>query len=95
MGLNLGLSDIIEIYKAFDLDIYKFGDHRFFDKYARKQKIINSQARQQLELIERFYSLENSLIKNLVGFGMSKINKNDFLKKNIVNHANQNLSLFN
>ena len=95
MGLNLGLSDIIEIYKAFDLDIYKFGDHRFFDKYARKQKIINSQARQQLELIERFYSLENSLIKNLVGFGMSKINKNDFLKKNIANHANQNLSLFN
>ncbi len=95
MGLNLGLSDVIEINKAFDSPIYEYGNNKFFDKYARNQKIINSHAKQQLELIERFYSIDNFFAKNLINFGMSVINKNDFFKKNITNHANQNLSFFN
>ena len=94
MGLNLGLSDIIEIIKAFEINTYKYGHYKFFDKYIRKQKIVNSQAIQQLELIEKFYAFENSFIGNLLIYGMSVINKSDFLKKNITNHANQNLSFF-
>ena len=94
MGLNLGLSDIIEIIKAFEINTYKYGHYKFFDKYIRKQKIVNSQAIQQLELIEKFYAFENSFIGNLLIYGMSVINKSNFLKKNITNHANQNLSFF-
>ena len=94
MGLNLGLSDIIEIIKAFEINTYKYGHYKFFDKYIRKQKIVNSQAIQQLELIEKFYAFENSFIGNLLIHGMSVINKSNFLKKNITNHANQNLSFF-
>ena len=94
MGLNLGLSDIIEIIKAFEINTYKYGHYKFFDKYIRKQKIVNSQAIKQLELIEKFYAFENSFIGNLLIYGMSVINKNNFLKKNITNHANQNLSFF-
>ena len=94
MGLNLGLSDIIEIIKAFEINTYKYGHYKFFDKYIRKQKIVNSQAIQQLEFIEKFYAFENSFIGNLLIYGMSVINKSYFLKKTITNHANQNLSFF-
>ena len=94
MGLNLGLSDIIEIIKAFEINTFKYGHYKFFDKYIRKQKIVNSQAIKQLELIEKFYAFENSFIGNLLIYGMSVINKSNFLKKNITNHANQNLSFF-
>ena len=94
MGLNLGISDIIEISKSFEKTISSFGHLKFFDNYARKQKIVNSHARGQLEAIEKLYALDNSLIEKLINFGMSSIDNSELLKDNIIRYANQNLSIF-
>ena len=94
MGLNLGISDIIEISKSFEKTISSFGNLKFFDNYARKQKIVNSHARGQLEAIEKLYSLDNSLVEKIINFGMSSIDNSELLKDNIIRYANQNLSIF-
>lgn len=94
MGLNLGISDIIEISKSFEKTISSFGNLKFFDNYARKQKIVNSHARGQLEAIEKLYALDNSFIEKLINFGMSSIDNSELLKDNIIRYANQNLSIF-
>ena len=94
MGLNLGISDIIEISKSFEKTISSFGNLKFFDNYARKQKIVNSYARGQLEAIEKLYALDNSFIEKLINFGMSSIDNSELLKDNIIKYANQNLSIF-
>ncbi len=41
MGLNLGVSDIIEIMKTIDSKKKCIGSKNFFSAYARRQKIIN------------------------------------------------------
>ena len=94
MGLNLGISDIIEISKSFEKTISSFGNLKFFDNYARKQKIVNSHARGQLEAIEKLYALDNSLVEKIINFGMSSIDNSELLKDNIIRYANQNLSIF-
>ncbi len=94
MGLNLGMSDIMEISKSFEKNIFSFGNLKFFDNYVRKQKIINSHALGQLEVIEKLYSLDNSLVEKLINFGMSSIDNSELLKDNIIRYANQNLSIF-
>ena len=94
MGLNLGISDIIEISKSFEKTVSSFGNLKFFDNYARKQKIVNSHARSQLEAIEKLYALDNSFIEKLINFGMSSIDNSEILKDNIIRYANQNLSIF-
>ena len=67
---------------------------KFFDNYTRKQKIVNSHARGQLEAIEKLYALDNSFIEKLINFGMSSIDNSEILKDNIIRYANQNLSIF-
>ena len=94
MGLNLGISDIIEISKSFEKNVSSFGNLKFFDNYARKQKIVNNHARGQLEAIEKLYALDNSFIEKLINFGMSSIDNSEILKDNIIRYANQNLSIF-
>ena len=94
MGLNLGISDVIEIDEVIKGSSQIFGDKNFFSGYARKQKIVNKKARQQLKIIEKLYSLENNTIMQIIKFGMKNIQKSTFLKEKIIKHANNNLSIF-
>ena len=94
MGLNLGISDIIEIMSIINNSKQSFNNKNYFSGYARKQKIINKKARQQLKFIERIYSAENEIAKRIIKIGMSSIDKSSYLKKKIVKHANNNLNLF-
>ena len=71
-----------------------FNNKNFFSRYARKQKIINKQARRQLKLIEKIYSIDNKLVEGFVQNTMSSIQKSVFIKKKIIEHANNNLSFF-
>jgi 2-octaprenylphenol hydroxylase len=94
MGLNLGVSDIIEIMKTIDSKSKIVGSRNFFSAYARRQKIINKNARQQLKFIERIYSIENSVVKNIIKITMQNIQKSNYIKSAIVKHANNNLNFF-
>ena len=94
MGLNLGVSDIIEIMKNIDSENTSAGKKNFFSAYARRQKIINKNARQQLKFIERIYSIENSVVKNIIQITMKNIQKSNYIKSAIVKHANNNLNFF-
>ena len=94
MGLNLGVSDIIEIMKTIDSKSKIAGSKNFFSAYARRQKIINKNARQQLKFIERIYSIENSVVKNIIKITMKNIQKSNYIKSAIVKHANNNLNFF-
>ena len=94
MGLNLGVSDIIEIMKTIDSKSKIAGSKFFFSAYARRQKIINKNARQQLKFIERIYSIENSVVKNIIKITMQNIQKSNYIKSAIVKHANNNLNFF-
>ena len=94
MGLNLGISDVIEINEVIKGSSQIFGDKNFFSGYARKQKVINKKARQQLKIIERLYSSENKVIMKIINLGMKNIQKSSLLKEKIINHANNNLSIF-
>ena len=94
MGLNLGVSDIIEIMKTIDSKSKIDGSKNFFSAYARRQKIINKNARQQLKFIEKIYSIENSVVKNIIKITMQNIQKSNYIKSAIVKHANNNLNFF-
>ena len=94
MGLNLGVSDIIEIMKTIDSKSKIAGSKNFFSAYARRQKIINKNARQQLKFIEKIYSIENSVVKNIIKITMQNIQKSNYIKSAIVKHANNNLNFF-
>ena len=94
MGLNLGVSDIIEIMKTIDSKDKIVGSKNFFSAYARRQKIINKNARQQLKFIEKIYSIENSVVKNIIKITMQNIQKSNYIKSAIVKHANNNLNFF-
>ena len=94
MGLNLGVSDIIEIMKTVDSKSKIAGSKNFFSAYARRQKIINKNARQQLKFIEKIYSIENSVVKNIIKITMQNIQKSNYIKSAIVKHANNNLNFF-
>ena len=94
MGLNLGVSDIIEIMKTIDSKSKIASSKNFFSAYARRQKIINKNARQQLKFIERIYSIENSVVKNIIKITMNNIQKSNYIKSAIVKHANNNLNFF-
>jgi len=94
MGLNLGVSDIIEIMKTINSKDKRAGDKNFFSSYARRQKIINKNARQQLKFIEKIYSIENGLVKNIIKITMKNIQKSNYIKSSIVKHANNNLNFF-
>ena len=94
MGLNLGVSDIIEIIDIINTNSIPFNNKNFFSRYARKQKIINKQARRQLKFIEKIYSIDNKLVEGVVKNTMSSIQKSVFIKKKIIEHANNNLSFF-
>ena len=94
MGLNLGVSDIIEIMKTIDSKSKIAGSKNFFSAYARRQKIINKNARQQLKFIEKIYSIENNVVKNIIQITMKNIQKSNYIKSAIVKHANNNLNFF-
>ena len=94
MGLNLGISDIIEIVNITNSNSLSFNNKNFYSKYARKQKIINKQARRQLKFIEKIYSMDNKLAESIIINTMSAIQKSGFVKKKIIEHANNNLSFF-
>ena len=94
MGLNLGVSDIIEIMDIINTNSLPFNNKNFFSRYARKQKIINKQARRQLKFIEKIYSIDNKLVEGIVKNTMSGIQKSAFIKKKVIEHANNNLSFF-
>ena len=94
MGLNLGVSDIIEIMKTINSKDKRAGDKNFFSSYARRQKIINKNVRQQLKFIEKIYSIENGLVKNIIKITMKNIQKSNYIKSLIVKHANNNLNFF-
>ena len=94
MGLNLGVSDIIEIIDAINNKSLSFDARNIFSHYARKQKIVNRIARQQLKLIEAAYSIENKLVGKIVKSTMRGIQRSDFIKEKIIKHANNNLSFF-
>ena len=94
MGLNLGISDIIEIVNITNSNSLSFNNKNFYSKYARKQKIINKQARRQLKFIEKIYSMDNKLAESVIKNTMSAIQKSGFVKKKIIEHANNNLSFF-
>ena len=94
MGLNLGVSDIIEIMKTIDSKSKIDGSKNFFSAYARRQKIINKNARQQLKFIEKIYSIENNVVKNIIQITMKNIQKSNYIKSAIVKHANNNLNFF-
>ena len=94
MGLNLGVSDIIEIMKTINSKDKRAGDKNFFSSYARRQKIINKNVRQQLKFIEKIYSIENGLVKNIIKITMKNIQKSNYIKSSIVKHANNNLNFF-
>ena len=63
MGLNLGISDIIELDRVMKENKNNFEDNNYFSGYARKQRIINKKARQQLKFIEKIYAIENKFFK--------------------------------
>ena len=94
MGLNLGISDVIEIHSSIKNNKKNFNKQNFFSSYERKQKIVNKKARQQLKIIEKVYSIENKFFAKLIENTMNNINKSEFIKKKIVQHANNNLSFF-
>ena len=94
MGLNLGISDIIEIRDTLQKSSYKFENQNFFSGYARKQKIVNKNARQQLKLIEILYSFENKLAGKVIRAAMSNLQGMQYIKEKIIKHANNNLSFF-
>ena len=94
MGLNLGISDIIEITEILKNSKQKFGNKNFFSSYARSQKIVNKKARQQLKFIEKIYSVENRIIKNMIRISMENIQKSQFIKNKIIKHANNNINFF-
>ena len=94
MGLNLGVSDIIEIIDIVNSSNLSFSRKNLFSRYARRQKIINIQARRQLKLIEKIYSIDNNFIESIVQKSMYTIQKSNFIKKKIVTHANNNLRFF-
>jgi len=94
MGLNLGISDIIEIMHIMINSKKSFSNKNYFSGYARKQKIINRKARQQLKFIEKIYSTENEISKKIIKIGMSSIEKSNYLKEKIIKHANNNLNFF-
>ena len=94
MGLNLGISDVSEIDNTFVKNKKLFEDKSFFSGYARNQKIINKQARQQLKLIEKAYSIENDIANKVINITMKSIEKSDFLKDGIIKYANNNISFF-
>ena len=83
MGLNLGISDIIEIIEILKNSKKKFGNKNFFSSYAISQKIVNKKARQQLKFIEKIYSVENRIIKNMIRISMENIQKTQFIKKDL------------
>jgi hypothetical protein len=70
------------------------GSKNFFSAYARRQKIINKNARQQLKFIEKIYSIENNVVKNIIQITMKNIQKSNYIKSAIVKHANNNLNFF-
>ena len=94
MGLNLGISDVIEIHSSIKNNKKNFNKKNFFLSYERKQKIVNKKARQQLKIIEKVYSIENKFLAKLIENTMNNINKSEFIKEKIVQHANNNLSFF-
>ena len=94
MGLNLGISDVIEIYNVIKNNGKMFAKKNFFASYGRKQKIINKKARQQLKFIEKIFSIENKILEKVIESSMSNIHKSNFVKKKIIHHANNNLSFF-
>jgi len=94
MGLNLGISDVSAIDNTFANKKQLFKDKSFFSDYARNQKIINKQARQQLKLIEKAYSIENDIANKVINITMKSIEKSDFLKDGIIKYANNNISFF-
>ena len=94
MGLNLGISDVSEIDNTFVKNKKSFEDKNFFSGYARNQKITNKQARQQLKLIEKVYSIENDIANKVMHITTKSIQKSDFLKDGIVKYANNNISFF-
>ena len=94
MGLNLGVSDIIEIIDIINSSSLSFGRKNLFSRYARRQKIINIQARRQLKFIEKIYSIDNQFIESIIQKSMYSIQKSNFIKKKIVIHANNNLRFF-
>ncbi len=94
MGLNLGISDIIEIIREINNDKKNFYNVNFFVNYARNQKIINKKARQQLKLIEKIFSIENKLANEVIKIAMHRLQRSDFLKNRIIKHANNNLNFF-
>ena len=94
MGLNLGISDNIEICEIVSKSNHLFENKNFFSSYARKQKIINKKARQQLKFIEKIYSIENKFMQKVIWSAMTNLQKSSFLKEKIIQHANNNLSFF-
>ena len=94
MGLNLGISDVRAIDNTFANKKQLFEDKSFFSDYARNQKIINKQARQQLKLIEKACSIENDIANKVINITMKSIEKSDFLKDGIIKYANNNISFF-
>ena len=94
MGLNLGVSDIIEIIDIINSSSLSFGRKNLFSRYARRQKIINIQARRQLKFIEKIYSIDNKFIESIIQKSMYSIQKSNFIKKKIIIHANNNLRFF-
>mgnify|MGYP006163072619 FL=1 len=94
MGLNLGVSDIIEIIDIINSSTVSFGRKNLFSRYARRQKIINIQARRQLKFIEKIYSIDNKFIESIIQKSMYSIQKSNFIKKKIIIHANNNLRFF-
>ena len=94
MGLNLGVSDILEIMSITTKNNNTFDSGKFFSGYARKQKIVNKKARQQLKFIEKIYSIENSLANKIIRTAMFNMQKSNYLKEKIIKHANNNLTFF-
>ena len=94
MGLNLGISDIIELDRVMKENKNNFENNNYFSGYARKQRIINKKARQQLKFIEKIYSIENKFLNKFILSSMAKIQKSQFAKEKIIKHANNNLSFF-
>tara|TARA_B100001758_G_C18416708_1_gene620619 strand:- start:7413 stop:8564 length:1152 start_codon:yes stop_codon:yes gene_type:complete len=94
MGLNLGISDIIEISDIFKNKKRSIDDKNVFGLYGRKQKIVNRYARQQLKTIERIYSIENKIFSKILNFASRRLQNSIFFKKKIIEHANNNLDFF-
>lgn len=94
MGLNLGISDIIEVSNILKNKRRFIEDKNIFAFYGRKQKIVNRLARQQLKVIERIYSIENKIFSKILNILSRKLQKSILFKKMIIEHANNNLDFF-